>query len=106
MDTPARTIAPEVTPPLRHQQMRHRTLIKLAAIAVLSGLLLIPLALLEPVVGARVAERDRAVQGIQRDWGGTQALIGPVLVLPLASGSEAYALPDELKASGDLAPEV
>ncbi len=84
--------------------MRHRMLVKLASIAVLAGVLLIPLALLMPVVAERAELRDGAVAEIQRDWGAAQRVVGPVLVLPLEQGF-AYAFPDDLRINGDVVPQ-
>jgi inner membrane protein len=83
---------------------RHRTLVKLGAILVLACALLIPLAILAPVVEDRAAMRDGAVADIERDWGHAQTIIGPMLVVPLDHGA-AYAFPDELKTTSTLAPE-
>jgi len=98
------SIAPEVQPAPRSRLLRHRTLAKLGAILVLALALLIPLGLLSPVVDDRAALHDRAVAEIESDWGRAQTIIGPVLVVPLQKGT-VYAFPDELKASGVLAPE-
>ncbi|NVB76820.1 MAG: cell envelope integrity protein CreD [Kofleriaceae bacterium] len=84
--------------------MRHRMLVKLASIAVLALILLIPLALLMPVVHERAALRDGAVGEIEQDWGRAQTIVGPILVLPLEQGY-AYAFPDELQVTGDVEPQ-
>src|SRR5262245_59525847 len=99
-------ITPEVRPhpTLQRRAMRHRMLIKLASIAVLAIVLLIPLALLMPVIDERAALRDGAVHEIERDWGQSQTVIGPVLVLPVDQGF-AYAFPDELKVNGEVVPQ-
>jgi inner membrane protein len=98
------SITPEVQPVQRHRWLRHRTLLKLGAIVVLACALLIPLALLMPVVEERAMLRDGAVGEIERDWGRAQTIVGPVLVIPLDKGV-AYAFPDELKTTTVLAPE-
>jgi inner membrane protein len=106
MDAPStRPIAPEVTPVDSRKLLRHRTLIKLGGIFVLSLCLLVPLGLLVPVLGERAALRDTAVDEIHRDWGRAQNVIGPLLVLPLRSGQRAFVLPDELRVNGQLVPE-
>ena len=99
------SIAPEVQPAPRNRFLRHRTLVKLGAILVLAVALLIPLGLLAPVVDDRASLHDQAVTSIETDWGHAQTIIGPVLVVPLQHGT-AYAFPDELKATGALAPEL
>src|SRR6185436_3422488 len=100
------SITPEVQPQLtlKRRLERHRMLVKLASIAVLALVLLIPLGLLVPVVEERAALRDGAVFEIERDWGRAQTVVGPVLVLPLDQGY-AYAFPDELRVNGDVVPE-
>src|SRR6185436_4901626 len=100
------SITPEVQPQLTLQQrvMRNRMLLKLASITVLALVLLIPLALLMPVVERRAALRDTAVSEIERDWGRAQTVTGPVLVLPLEQGF-AYAFPDELIVKSEVLPQ-
>jgi inner membrane protein len=99
-------IAPEVQPSaaLQRKLARHRMLVKLGGIATLALLLLIPLALLMPIVQERAALRDGAVSEIQRDWGREQQVIGPILVIPTSQGPT-YAFPDELHIKTELAPE-
>jgi inner membrane protein len=102
---PERPIAPMAQPTVRSRLGRHRTLIKLAGIAALALLLLIPLALLLPVVAERTALRNEAVGEIRQGWGQVQAVIGPVLVIPLRERGFAYVFPDELRVDGQLVPE-
>lgn len=99
-------ITPEVQaqPALQRRLQRHRTLVKLGAIGALALVMLIPLALLMPVISERAALRDGAVTEIERDWGKAQTIVGPVLVIP-AGQTFAYAFPDELKVDGGLDPE-
>jgi inner membrane protein len=99
-------IAPEVQPSaaLRRKLARHRMLVKLGGIATLALILLIPLALLMPIVDERSALRDGAVAEIQRDWGREQQVIGPILVIPTSQGPT-YAFPDELRIKTNLTPE-
>jgi inner membrane protein len=98
------SITPEVQPALRRRMLRHRTLVKLGAILVLAVVMLIPLAFLVPVASDRATLRDGAVADIESGWGHAQTIIGPVLVVPLEHGV-AYVFPDELKTTGELAPE-
>ena len=79
------SIQPEVQPPhaLKRRWQRHRTLVKLAGIGGLALAMLIPLALLVPVISERAAVRDGAVAEIERDWGDAQTIVGPVLVVPV-----------------------
>jgi inner membrane protein len=103
---PERPIEPIVTPPKSSVVARHRMLAKLVCIAVLSGGLLVPLTLLSPVIDNRAAERDAAITEIQRDWGSEQTIVGPVLVLPTNDGKQVYALPDSLRITGELQPQM
>ncbi len=99
-------ITPEVQPQpaLQRRLQRHRTLMKLGGIGALALVMLIPLALLMPVITERAALRDGAVAEIERDWGKGQTVVGPVLVLPVGQ-DYAYAFPDDLVISGTLDPE-
>lgn len=101
------SITPQVQPQpaLAVRVMRQRMLVKLCSIVVLALLLLIPLALLMPMIDDRAALRDGAVADIERDWGRAQTVIGPVLVIPLDQGY-AYAFPDELRVNSELVPEL
>ena len=56
--------------------------IKLGFLLFLVVLLLVPLALIENLVGERKARRDTAVAGIAQSWGNPQRVVGPVLVIP------------------------
>lgn len=98
------SITPEVQPAVRRGLMRHRTLVKLGGIAALASLLLVPLALLVPVVEDRAALRDGAVADIQRDWGRAQSIVGPVVVIPLERGV-AFVFPDTLRVNGEVVPQ-
>ena len=56
--------------------------IKLGFLLFLVVLLLVPLALIENLVGERKSRRDTAVAGIAQSWGNPQRVTGPVLVIP------------------------
>ena len=56
--------------------------VKLGFLLFLVVLLLIPLALIENLVGERKARRDTAVADIARSWGHPQRITGPVLLIP------------------------
>ena len=61
---------------------RHSTVLKMASIAVLVLLLLIPLGMVQSVLKERLQRRDDAVREVTSTWGSEQVLIGPVLVVP------------------------
>lgn len=88
---------------------RHAMLVKMAVIAVLTLALLIPLSMVKGVLKERLVRRDKAIAEITRSWGGTQQVIGPVLVVPVpaANGESALAhfLPADLAVEATLVPE-
>ncbi len=61
---------------------RFATLFKLAGMAMLILLLLIPLGMIRSVLGERLERRNEAVAGITSGWGKEQNIIGPVLIVP------------------------
>jgi len=106
---------------------RLSTVLKLAAIGFLMLVLLIPLAMVDSVLGERLQRRDAAVKEMTASWGAEQVVVGPVLVVPYrytqrtwkdqvvngrtervetvqALTGRAYFLPAVLKADGRLDP--
>jgi inner membrane protein len=61
---------------------RYATVLKMAAIAVLVLLLLIPLLMVHAVLRDRLQRRDAAVREMTSSWGSEQTVFGPVLVVP------------------------
>jgi inner membrane protein len=57
-------------------------LVKIALIALLAVALLIPVAMIQSLVGERQARRNEAVAGIAEGWGMRQTVAGPYLALP------------------------
>lgn len=55
---------------------------KLATILILVLVLLIPLGMIGSVLQERIERRNEAVGGITATWGGSQDVVGPVLVIP------------------------
>jgi len=109
-------------------QKRFSTALKMAFVAVLTLLLLIPLAMVRSVLEERLARRDKAVNEITSTWGKEQVLTGPVLIIPYTSDQEtweevvidgrreraeriqslrrqAYFMPSVFKADGRIRPE-
>ena len=108
---------------------RHALFFKIIAIGFFVLLLLIPLALVEGTLSERQSRYNEAVSSITAPWGGSQHIIGPILVVPFtykveteewAAGvigatpsknkivreytREAYFLPDQLNVQGALEP--
>ena len=71
-------------------QKRFSTALKMAFVAVLTLLLLIPLAMVRSVLEERLARRDKAVNEITSTWGKEQVLTGPVLIIPYTSDQETW----------------
>lgn len=107
---------------------RFSTIFKMAAIAILILLLLIPLSMVGSVLQERLERRDAAVREITSTWGSEQVVMGPVLIIPfkrmqktwkeqLVNGRlenietsepvphRAYFLPATFKAGGQLKPD-
>ena len=70
------------SPMPKHFVKRFSTVTKMAAIAVLVLLLLIPLAMVQSVLRERLNRRDEAVREITSTWGREQVVIGPILMIP------------------------
>ena len=98
------SIAPAVQP-VPPPKWRSPIIVKLGLITGLALALLIPLALLQPVVAGRAGLHAEAVAEIDSEWGASQTIVGPLLVVPLEQGV-GYVFPDELKVGGALAPET
>ena len=61
---------------------RYATIFKMAGVAVLILLLLIPLRMVRSVLHERLGRRNEAVTDITTNWGRDQKLVGPVLIVP------------------------
>jgi inner membrane protein len=62
--------------------MKHPLLKKVLVIALLAGLLMIPLMMIEDIVYERSAYRDQARNSIAQSWTADQQFVGPLLVVP------------------------
>lgn len=87
-----------------------QVLLKLAIIAFIALLMLIPISQIESLIKERQSNKEQVVDSLERQWGGRQNIRGPILVLPyLKSDSTsieyAYFLPEKLEVNGDLVPE-
>jgi len=61
---------------------RCATIFKMAGVALLILLLLVPLTMIRSVLQERLGRRNEAVANITSSWGSDQTIIGPVLILP------------------------
>ena len=95
---------------------RNSVTLKLLSVGILLLLLLIPSSMVENLITERAGNRDTATEEISAQWGGSQLLLGPVLVLPYMAfetndghTSEVRRflclLPDTLNSTGTLEPE-
>lgn len=106
---------------------KNRTQTKLIVIAILTVVLMIPIMLVESVIGERKQSRNAAVADITSTWGSPQAIVGPVLIVPYrydykaeiaetingvtvrrevvkSAVDNAYFLPADLKIDGVISP--
>lgn len=72
-------VPPPIPPPRRR---RFGTVLRLAMIAGLTLLLLVPLGLIRSVLAERLERRQEALAGITATWGEAQIVGGPVLLVP------------------------
>jgi inner membrane protein len=98
--------------------MRTSALARLAVMGILLGCLMIPLTMVQGVVGERTARRAEATTDISSIWGGAQTLGGPVLTVPYRYTSidqngrakpavgHAHFLPRLLEIGGSVDPEI
>ncbi len=115
--------------PTRGFFSRSSSLLKVLGIFALALLLLIPVALIDNLLGERTQRRDEAVEEITATWGRAQQLTGPVLIVPyrvhntqshdrLINGrviqtteenwieQHAVFLPETLAIEGEIAPDI
>lgn len=92
--------------------------LRIVIIGFLSLVLLIPVLMIQSVIKERQGRFTETQNEISSKWGGTQNITGPLLVIPRirritsAAGEKhifnenIYILPDELKMSGEVIPQV
>jgi inner membrane protein len=97
---------------------RHFVVTKILLIGILSLLLLVPLLMLQSVVGEREQRKAETESEIMHSWGGPQTLAGPILTVPFISRSRdangkpvetvqaVHFLPRTLAIEGSLLPET
>jgi len=103
--------------------VRRSSLLKVAGIAILVLLMLIPMAMTRGVIHDRSSVNSEARYEIMRSWGNEQTLSGPMLVVPykalvrerygdqftgnrISIDSEAYLLPETLRIHADMQTEI
>ncbi|MBW8889977.1 MAG: cell envelope integrity protein CreD [Fibrobacteres bacterium] len=91
---------------------------KMAFIAILIGLLLIPVGMVESLIREREYNGTSAEQEVAGKWGGSQQVTGPILTVPYrvftqrekgktdTSIEYAHFLPEDLSVTGSLEPEI
>lgn len=116
--------APRIT---KHQtaqikSMKNNLYFKIATIAVIAILLLIPTAMINSLIGERETTQNTAIQEVSSKWGGEQTISGPFISIPYyryikeresKDSSEKiiqlkeylHVLPTQLVVSGNLNPE-
>ena len=98
---------------------KNAVIIKIAAIAFLSLMLLIPTAMIQSLVSERQQRLNEATREISSKWGGEQQIAGPILAVPYYSHDYdaekktevltrhlAYFLPENLDVTAEMTPEV
>ncbi|RMG86476.1 MAG: cell envelope integrity protein CreD, partial [Bacteroidetes bacterium] len=99
-------------------QIRGSLTFKLASIAFVVLVLLIPIFTIQSLIYERKNRQAEVLREVGATWGGDQYLVGPVLTIPYSTWREkddgtkteekhfAHFLPDELNISGNLAHEI
>ncbi len=98
---------------------RNAVIIKVAAISILTLLLLIPMAMIMSLVSERQTRQKEATTEISSKWGFQQRLTGPILTIPYETFDldkdnkrvnidrhMAYFLPENLNVAGEMNPEI
>jgi inner membrane protein len=94
--------------------------LRLATMAMLTLILMIPLAIVGELVNDRSVRHDDTVHEIGNEWSGQQTLLGPVVVVPFLSSEyvssddserrsllrHAFFLPETLSITGTIEPEI
>jgi inner membrane protein len=98
--------------------MRNSAIARLGVMAVITIVLMVPLALVETTVSERASRRAASVGEVSATWGGAQVLGGPVLIVPYSvtwidnagrtqrSLCRAVFLPQEVHVEGNLRTEI
>src|SRR5262245_35385986 len=65
-----------------HMNLRTSVLARLVVMGIILLGLLLPLSMVEGVVGERTVRRDSVATDISSTWGGSQVIAGPMLTVP------------------------
>jgi inner membrane protein len=99
-------------------RLRNSVSFKLAVVAMLSFLLLIPTFFIRNLINERQERRNQTVLEVTSKWGGQQTLFGPVVLIPYEKYEEAtkncyvsrmhymHLLPDKVEIEGKIDPEI
>ena len=88
--------------------------VKVIVVAVLIAVMLLPINLVRSLVEEREGNQKAVQDEISQKWSGVQTISGPVLVLPIQSGTDknqngitnyAYFLPDSFNVEGNIKTE-
>jgi len=98
---------------------KYSALIKVGTIGFLVLVLIIPTAMIMNLISERQARRNEATNEVSSKWGNEQTLVGPVLSVPFTTydvnkfgekenvkSSYAFFLPEDLKFTGNILPEI
>ncbi len=106
------------------QWLKQSVTIRLITIGILILFLLIPVSMIEGLIRERESRQEEAIQEVSAIWGQQQTLVGPILSVPYKTYSKvfengsadkyklvesveyAHFLPDELRVSGAVSPEM
>jgi len=94
--------------------------LRLIVIALITIILMIPLAIIADLVNERSESREETLSKIGQEWSGKQTLLGPVIVVPFTSSEyvsgttgepikttqHAFFLPNSLTITGSVEPEI
>lgn len=88
--------------------------LRLVAIALITVILMIPLAIIAELVNDRSVTRDETLSAIGNEWSEKQTLLGPVMIVPFTSDDpvsgrtvkHVFFLPDTLSITGTMEPEI
>lgn len=98
--------------------LRESILVKLMAIGFLVLILLIPNSMISDLIHEREYRQEEVEREVNKSWGGSQDVVGPVLSIPYSTWIEyesgqrseqkhiAYFLPQELNVGGDLKHQI
>ena len=84
------TLDTSILSPISDFLKRRAIFFKMSGVTILILLLLIPLGMIQSVLGERLERRNDAVADITSVWGREQSVIGPVLIVPYRYSSKSW----------------